>query len=282
MAGVIDALRTSCRNVRTIVLSADEDGCLMQEVEAERKMLLISHGAQLYRTNLQDIPIATCDDVLLECPYVRCRYNISQATSLDELDRLSLLAARIDGVNFYSGDIGWLNSTDQRVQFKAALSKLTNLRYFHARHSNWNSEAVRNCVFADPQTMLQELSICLPVIDDDIMLLLAPSLYELQMLSVRVNDMKRDDLPCLFKACPNIRMARFSVDNCISINFALDCTAKLVNVAWAKDNLKRLHINFEAFDNEYAKDQFMKELGPIVQNMRLRRRNVFVSGSKLF
>lgn len=90
-----------------------------------------------------------------------------------------------------------------------------------------------------------------------------------------------DGMAHLFEARPNVDRARFGVSNHLSVELAMDFVGKLVQVAWPKVILKRLVIIFEAADDEW-KEQFMKDLGPIVQKMRLRRCRVIVCDTTMF
>lgn len=95
----IDALRISCQNVRNIALSSYHlNGWMMPKVEVETKKLLISYGTQLRRTDLQEMPITTIEDVLHECPYVRCDYRLDKRDTSEELYKFAMLVPRIQGV----------------------------------------------------------------------------------------------------------------------------------------------------------------------------------------
>lgn len=121
----------------------------------------------------------------------------------------------------------------------------------------------------------------LPVVKSEIALLVAPSLNNVRSLRVDVEEVKCDGLYRLFDACRCVNEASFAIIDNTDVENALDCIARLVDVAWKKDTLRKMNITFMAFDNgewdDGAKEQYKTGIPAVVQKMRLRRCKVVIN-----
>lgn len=81
-----------------------------------------------------------------------------------------------------------------------------------------------NGIFANHGLPLRELTLRLPKIDRQLMLMIAPSLHVSCC----------DNLLCLFKACPNVKDTTLEFGDIIAVDLALHYVHKLVEVAWRK------------------------------------------------
>lgn len=89
-----------------------------------------------------------------------------------------------------------------------------------------------------------------------------------------VREVRCDGLECLFKACPNEKRAKFEIQDKMSIQNAVDCFTKLVDVVWSKHCLTNLRIEIRSAENKFwdshALEQFDRDVKLAVQKMRLR------------
>lgn len=93
--------------------------------------------------------------------------------------------------------------------------------------------------------------------------------------------MECDGLYHLFDACQNVKNVCFSIhEYSISVENAMDCIARLVDLAWKEDTLRRINISFYAFDSGEWDDSAMEKcktgIPAVVQKMSLRRCSVVI------
>lgn len=203
-------------------------------------------------------------------------------------DKFILLAPRIQNVKFCEDELKLLSSAMGYERFKCALSRSFNLKFFELdlhREPFRKSNLVANPVFANAEVALQNLDLCVPRVNRDLVLTIAPHVHGLEKLGVHVNMVRCDDMTSLFQACSNVKIASFWIKYFESAEEALKHVTNLVQVAWSKAHLREFVIYWDAIQDLWkhsSEKQFLDEVSLVLQKMRPRRYYVKVNETTFF